>query len=168
MGVDGIAQLIGGFLDEEMSVTPNPEYIKEIQDLACNSPFFNHMAMRLVEVDIGKATIELDLSNNHMQAFGLVHGGVMATIIDTATFWAVFMGIPDDAGLVNIDLKLNYLKSITRGTLTAEGCTIRAGRRICYAEAKVYSDTRDLIAHGTSTLMVLSGKAIETKAKKFI
>ena len=149
-------------------MTPNPEYIEEIRDLAGNAPFFKHMAMRLVEVDIGNATIELDLSNNHLQAFGLVHGGVMATIIDTATFWAVFMGIAEDAGLVNIDLKLNYLKSVTRGTLTAEGSAIRAGKRICYAEAHVYSDTQDLIAHGTSTLMVLPGNALETKAKKFI
>ena len=168
MGEGGASQLIGGFIDKEMSVTPNPEYIKEIRDLAGKAPFFNHMAMRLVEVDIGKASIELDLSHNHLQAFGLVHGGVMATIIDTATFWAVFMGIPEDAGLVNIDLKLNYLKSVTRGTLTAEGCTIRAGKRICYSEAKVYSERQDLVAHGTSTLMVLSGKAIETKSKKFI
>lgn len=149
-------------------MTPNLEYIKEIRYLAGNAPFFKHMAMRLVEVDIGNATIELDLSNNHLQAFGLVHGGVIATMIDTATFWAVFMGIAEDAGLVNIDLKLNYLKSVTRGKLTAEGCTIRAGKRICYAEANVYSDTQDLIAHGTSTLMVLSGNALETKAKKFI
>jgi uncharacterized protein (TIGR00369 family) len=156
------------FLDREMSVTPNPEYIKEIKDIVGKAPFFNHMAMRLVAMDIGKATIQLDHSNDHLQPFGLVHGGVIATIIDTATFWSVFMCIPEDAGLVNVDLKLNYLKSVTRGRLKAEGCAIRQGRRICYSEAKVYSENEDLIAHGTSTLMILSGKGIETKSKKFI
>ena len=97
-------------MDKEMSVTPNPDYIKEIRDLADNSPFFKHMVMRLVQLHIGKATIELDLSNNHLQAFGVVHGGVLATIIDTATFWAVFMGIPEDAGHRGREFVDNILK----------------------------------------------------------
>ncbi len=147
---------------------PNPVYIKEVREIVRKSPFPNHMAMQLAEMNIDQATIELDLSNIHLQPFGLVHGGVISTMIDTATFWAVFMRIPEDAGLVSVDLKLNYLRSVTKGKLRAEGRSIRDGKSICYSEARVHDENDELIAHGTSTLMVLPGKGIETNSKKFL
>jgi uncharacterized protein (TIGR00369 family) len=132
------------------------------------APYPRHMAMKLTKMDVGSATIELELSEVHLQPFGLVHGGVIATVIDTATFWAVFMGIPEDAGLVNVDLKLNYLRSITKGRLRAEGLSIREGKSICYSEARVFDDLGALIAHGTSTLMVLPGKGLRVGKRKFL
>ena len=100
--------------------------------------------------------------------YGNVHGGVLATLIDTATFWAVFMRIPEDAGLVNIDLKLNYLKSIQEGRLRAEGVAIRSGKSICYSEARVFDEDEDLVAHGTSSLMILPGKGLQTGIPKLL
>ena len=147
---------------------PNPEFIKELQAIVGEAPYPKHMSMKLTEMDVGLATIELELGTVHLQPFGLVHGGVIATMVDTATFWAVFMGVPEEAGLVNVDLKLNYLRSITEGRLRAEGRSIREGRSICYSEARVYDDLGSLIAHGTSTLMVLPGKGLRVKNRKFL
>ena len=104
----------------------------------------------------------------HLQPFGIVHGGVLATLIDTATFWAVFMRLPEDAGLVNIDLKLNYLEPVLKGRLTAQGRTIRFGKSISYAEARVLDADGRLVAHGTSTLMTLPGKGLKLTANKFV
>lgn len=146
----------------------NPRYIEEIKEKVRVSPFPNHMAMELTEMAFDSATVELELGNIHLQPFGLVHGGVIATLIDTATFWSVFMRIPEDAGLVNIDLKLNYLQPATTGYLSAEGHSIRAGKSICYSEAMVRDDSDQLIAHGTSTLMILPGKGIKTNEEKFL
>ena len=103
-----------------------------------------------------------------LQAFGIVHGGVLATLVDTATFWAVFLRLPDGCGLVNIDLKLNYLKPALNGKLTAEGRAIRSGRTISYAEANVLDEDGQLIVHGTSTLMSMPGKGLPVSTKKFI
>ena len=82
---------------------PNPQYIAEILERVRTSPFPEHMAMQLTEMALDKATVELELGTCHLQPFGLVHGGVIATLSDPATFWAVFMRIPADAGLVNVD-----------------------------------------------------------------
>jgi len=92
----------------------------------------------------------------------------LSNLIDTATFWSVFMRIPEDSGLVNIDLKLNYLQAVTSGKLIAEGYAIRSGRSISYAEAKVFNEDNELIVHGTSTLKILPGKGLKAKARKFI
>jgi uncharacterized protein (TIGR00369 family) len=149
-------------------IEPNEAYIKKLIEVVNTSPFPSHLRMKLHAISLDQATVKLETGQCHLQPFGIVHGGVMATLIDTATFWSVFLRLPEDAGLVNIDLKLNYLKSITSGVMTAEGRCIRAGRSINYAEARVKDNKGDLIAHGTSTLMVLSGKGIRLDAKKFL
>ena len=147
---------------------PNPDYIRELFDIINASPFPKHMAMRLCEIEPDRAVIELGTGRCHLQAYGIVHGGVLATLIDTATFWSVYLNIPEDAGLVNIDLKLNYLQPVENGRLTAEGRAIRSGNTICYAESDVWNARGDLVAHGTSTLMIIPGKGLKMKAHKFL
>ncbi len=146
---------------------PNPAYIRELVEIVNTSPFPVHMAMRLAAIEPDQAVIELRTARCHLQAYGILHGGVLATLIDTATFWAVYLRIPEDAGLVNIDLKLNYLRPVENGLLTAEGRAIRSGNRICYAESDVRNADRELVAHGTSTLMILPGKGLKLKSPKF-
>ncbi len=149
-------------------MTPNPAFIRELYQVVNTSPYPTHMRMRLKEIDLDQAAIELDIGRRHMQPYGIIHGGVVATLIDTATFWAVFMRIPEADGLVNIDLKLNYLKPVDRGRLVAQGRSIRSGKKISYAEAHVKNEHGHLIAHGTSTLMSLPGKGLAMENNKFL
>lgn len=149
-------------------MNPNPEYIRELIEFVNVSPFPDHMSMRLASIALDSAVLELNTGKCHLQAFGIVHGGVMATLIDTATFWSVFMRIPEGSGLVNIDLKLNYLKPVESGLLIAEGRAIRSGNSISYAETTVLNEKRELIAHGTSTLMTLPGKGLRLNSRKFL
>jgi len=147
---------------------PNDDYINKLIEIVNTSPYPRHLRMQLVSISMDHAMVKLKTEQCHLQPFGIVHGGVLATLIDTATFWSVFLRLPEDAGLVNIDLKLNYLKSISTGLMTAQGRCIRAGRSINYAEASVTDKKGNILAHGTSTLMVLPGKGIRVEAKKFL
>jgi uncharacterized protein (TIGR00369 family) len=147
---------------------PNPEYMHELICIVNTSPFPDHMSMRLSSIALDRAVIKLQVGRCHLQPYGIVHGGVLATLIDTATFWSVFMRLPEDAGLVNIDLKLNYLRPVESGFLTAEGRAIRSGNSISYAESSVSDEKGDLIAHGTSTLMTLPGKGLKLTSPKFL
>jgi uncharacterized protein (TIGR00369 family) len=149
-------------------LNPNPEYIRELINIVNTSPFPDHMSMKLVSIAIDRASVDLETARCHLQPYGNVHGGVVATLIDTATFWAAFVRIPEDAGLVNIDLKLNYLKPVQKGILRAEGIAIRSGKSISYAESKILDAHGELIAHGTSTLMTLPGKGLAVGIKKFV
>lgn len=146
----------------------NPEYVKAVCNTVNTSAFPSHMAFRLVAMDFDSCRVELDVLPQHFQPFGIVHGGVLATLIDTATFWAGFMRLPEDHGLVNVDLKLNYLKAVTSGTLIAEGRCLRAGRQVSYTEASVRDTKGELVAHGTSTLMALPGKGLKVPHPKFL
>ena len=146
----------------------NDEYLQALYESISSSPFPHHMRMRLVFLSWDQARVTLETATCHLQPYGIVHGGVLATLIDTATFWAAFARLPEDVGLVNVDLKLNYLKPVQTGILTAEGFCLRPGKTISYAEARVVDEQGDLVAHGTSTLMALPGKGLKHAVPKFI
>ncbi len=147
----------------------NPEYIRHLKEMVLDASYPRLIGMMLDDIAIDRTTIGLELDpQRHLQPFGIVHGGVLATLIDTATFWAAFMRLPSDAGLVNIDLKLNYLQPALAGRLTAVGRCIRPGRTLSYTEAHVYDASGELLAHGTSTLMSLPGRGFDLGVAKFL
>lgn len=146
----------------------NQAYVRELLELVNNSPFPTHLPFRLTSVAIDKARVELDVQGQHLQPLDTVHGGVIATLIDTATYWSAFLVLPEDNGLVNVDLKLNYLRPVNQGVLIADGRCLRAGRTISYAEAHVKDGDGRLVAHGTSTLMALPGKGLKLGTAKFL
>jgi len=148
--------------------TPNPEYLARLRSGIGRAPFPNLIGLELAEIDFDSCRIDLVLSEKHLQPFGIVHGGVLASLIDTATFWAAFLRLPEDDGLVNVDLKLNYLKPVRTGRLRTEGHCLRMGRQLSYAEASVRDEAGELVAHGTSTLMALTGKGIRVGVPKFL
>ncbi|MFA5904735.1 MAG: PaaI family thioesterase [Desulfobacula sp.] len=74
--------------------TPNPEYISVLKKTVKESFYPEHMKMTLAHIAVDEATVVIDIGHCHLQLFGIVHGGVIATIIDTATFWAAFLKLP--------------------------------------------------------------------------
>lgn len=150
-----------------MSV-PNPAFVEELIKRVNTSPFPAHMAMQLKEIGFDHAVVGLQTDAFHLQPYGIVHGGVLATLVDTATFWAAFLRLPDGDGLVNIDLKLNYLKPVVNDPLRAIGRCIRSGRSLSYAEARVTDSSGQLVAHGTSTLMAMPDKGLAFSVPKFL
>ena len=149
-------------------MTPNPAYLQAIRDSVRRAPYPELIGMTIEALAFDSCRIELELGERHLQPFGIVHGGVLATLLDTATFWAVYLRLPQGTGLVNVDLKLNYLKAASRGRLRAEGSCLRAGRQISVAEASVFDASGERIAQGTSTLMALPGKDLELGVAKFL
>lgn len=141
----------------------NPEYVQRINQLVNSCPYFNLLSMKLLEAGPGFSLLEIDLAEKHLQPFGFVHGGVFASIIDAAVFWSVFYDIEDrNAGATTVDLKLNYLAPAAAGKLIARGSRIKVGKTLGYGEAGVTDGNGRLLAHGTSTLMILPGNTLAT------
>ena len=140
---------------------PNPKYVERVNRLVNNSPYFSLLSMKIIEVGIGYSQMEVNIEQKHLQPFGLVHGGVFASIIDAAAFWATYYGVEDqNSGLTTVDLKLNYLAPAASGKLVASGRQIKLGKTLGYAEAKIKSEAGKILAHGTSTVMIQSGRGL--------
>ena len=117
--------------------------------------------MKILEVGAGFSLLEIDLDQKHLQPFGYVHGGVFASIIDAAAFWAVYYDIEDqDTGITTVDLKLNYLAPAVSGKMIARGRQIKLGKKLGYADAEVSDGNGKILAHGTSTVILLPGKGL--------
>src|SRR5215510_4346353 len=113
---------------------------------------FNPLYRERLFALIDEAPFELTAADFRLQPFGVVHGGNVATLIDSAAFWACFLSMDsDDDGLASVDLKLNYLAPARVEPLQCTGTLIKAGKTLSYAEAAVRGADGRLIAHGTST-----------------
>ncbi len=119
--------------------------------------------MKILDVGAGFSILGIDLDQKHLQPFGYVHGGVFASIIDAAAFWAVYYEIEDqNTGITTVDLKLNYLAPAVSGKMIAKGRQIKLGKTLGYADAEVTDAGGKILAHGTSTLILLPGRGLSS------
>lgn len=132
----------------------NQEWVEVIKTIINPCPYFELQTMSLLEIEYGYSKMEIDLKRDHLQPFGIVHGGVFASIIDAAGFWAVFSEADPNVGMTTVELKINYLAPAVDGKLVATGNCIRMGKTLGLGEAKVENESGKLLAHGTTTLMV--------------
>ncbi|MGC8908330.1 MAG: PaaI family thioesterase [Desulfomonilaceae bacterium] len=133
----------------------NPQYVTEVSAGVNQCPYFQLLSMRLVELELGRAVLRIRLAEKHLQPFGVVHGGVFSSIIDAAAFWAVFSEVDEDTGMTTVDLKVNYLAPASQGVMIATGQRIKLGKTLGLAEATVTDEEGRILAHGTSTLIIL-------------
>ena len=135
----------------------NPDYVKAVTGLANESPYFRHLGMVIAGFGMGEALVELESRDHHLQIYGNVHGGVIASLADTAIFWSCFGELDESAGITTVDLKVNYLAPVADGKLSARGRRIRLGRTLGLGEAEIFNGEGRLIAHGTSSVIILPG-----------
>ena len=97
------------------------------------------------------------MGREHLNPFGGIHGGVYASVIDTAAYWAAYCELGEGYGLISIDLKIDYLAPISHGVITTKGRSIKIGKSMCLAEATATDQDGKWLAHGTSKMMVTKG-----------
>lgn len=133
----------------------NPDYLVGVAKKVSASPYFTLISMEITSLDWGRSRLEVDVEEKHLQPFGMVHGGVYASVVDAAAFWAVYPQIEEGFGITTVELKLNYLAPTSKGLLIAKGKSVKVGKSLCLGEATVEDEAGRLLAHGTETMMVL-------------
>ena len=120
-------------------------------------PIGDLLRMRLVEVHKGRITFSCAPDASMYNALGMVHGGVVCTLLDTVAGSAMHSTLPEGVGYTSVEIKVNYLKAVTvaSGPLTAVGTVIKAGSRIGFTEGKVIDASGNLVATASSTLLVV-------------
>jgi uncharacterized protein (TIGR00369 family) len=115
------------------------------------------MGMWIAEVSEGRVVFAAEPTEYHYNPLGTVHGGVMATLLDSALGCAVQSMLPAGTSYTTLELKVNYLRPITTktGTVYAEGKLIHLGGRIATAEGRLTDADGKLYAHGTTTCIIL-------------
>ncbi|WP_328875978.1 PaaI family thioesterase [Streptomyces sp. NBC_00287] len=119
-------------------------------------PISSTLDFTLDEVEEGRAVFSLTPGEEHYNPIGSVHGGVYATLLDSAAGCAVQSTLPPGMGYTSLDLNVKFLKRITvdTGRVRAIGTVVNRGRRTALAEAKLVDAEDRLLAHATSSCML--------------
>jgi uncharacterized protein (TIGR00369 family) len=122
-------------------------------------PIAKLLGMDPVVLAHGRAVFEATPDESHYNPIGVVHGGLAATLLDSATGCAVQSTLPAGMGYTTLELKVNFVRPITRdtGPVRCEGRVVHEGRTVATAEGRaVAQQTGKLLAHGTATCLVVS------------
>jgi uncharacterized protein (TIGR00369 family) len=115
------------------------------------------LGFRLTEVEDGRAIFLGDPSDKILNPLGIVHGGWALTLIDSCCGCAAHTTLAAGLGYTTVETKVNFVRAIMpeTGQVRAEGLVVARGRTIITTEGKLTGSKGKLLAHGTSTLMVL-------------
>ncbi|MCP4535687.1 MAG: PaaI family thioesterase [Chloroflexi bacterium] len=123
------------------------------------APIARHFGMRLRFDDQGRAIVELPYNPNLDHALKATHGGVYATMLDTAG-WFTSAGSREgnqgELGVVTSELSIHFLKPAVRTSLRAVGQIIKSGKRQDIVEMHVYDEQDQLVGHAMGTFVVIS------------
>jgi len=112
-----------------------------------------------VEVEEGRVVFAAEPGPEHYNPIGSVHGGLAATLLDSAMGCAVHSTLPAGVGYTTLELKVNFTRPITSetGRILCEGTIVHRGGRVATAEGRLYAEADGkLLAHGTTTCLILS------------
>jgi uncharacterized protein (TIGR00369 family) len=120
-------------------------------------PFMELLGIRAASVEPGSVTFEFEPAEFMYSPLGNVHGGIVTVLLDSAMGCSFHTTLPPGVGYTTLELKVNFLKSVTvrSGTLRAEGHVIHSGQRVATTDARLVDRDQRPYAHATSTLLVL-------------
>jgi uncharacterized protein (TIGR00369 family) len=124
-----------------------------IQKMFDNLPFAKLIGIELDQITAGVATLGLEVRRDLMQNNGVVHGGAIASLIDTATAFVIASVLPSGERATTVDLTVSYLRPLTVGRARATARVIRAGRRLIAVSAEVLDDGGKLVATALTTYL---------------
>ena len=102
----------------------------------------------------GRSAFALTVRDSHMNPHGVVHGGVVYTLVDYAMGGAVTSELAADERCATVEVKINYLAAATGGDIVAEAHVVNRTRRIAVLEARVHGDGGRLLALATGTYYI--------------
>ena len=153
-----LGQKFGVPAREDVVALTGREFLQAIIDGRLPAPpIARTLSFALVEVGDGSVAFEGDPGEDALNPLGVVHGGWALTLIDSVTGCAAQSTLPAGVGYTTVETKANFTRPISTqtGRVRAEGRVVGQGRTIISAEGRIVDRGGRLLAHGTSTLLIL-------------
>ena len=138
---------------------------QEINEAFSRVPVNRHLGFRLVSHSPEEAVLEMEVRTNLMQETGVVHGGRVSALADTAAVYTLHPYLSDDQSMASIEFKMNFLRpvSVDRGPLVARSKALRRGRKVGVCEVELTQDNV-LVAKGLFTYLFFEKTEWKRKA----
>ncbi|HWL89973.1 MAG TPA: PaaI family thioesterase [Actinomycetota bacterium] len=135
------------------------DLFRAIGERLAASPFHTWAGMELVEASLGEVTVAMDVRDRHVNLQGLVHGGMLAILADTACGLSIRSAMEPGRLHVTTDLDIHYLAPAGPGRLFGRGKAVKVGRTLAFAEASIEDDEGKLLARAQSRFSVSGTEA---------
>ena len=132
------------------------EEIRRIQEAFERVPYAHLLGIKIGEIERGAATLHLTVRDELRQNRGVVHGGATASLIDTASAFAILTLLQPGETTTTIDLTIHYLRPLMTGRATASATVRRAGRRVLTVAVDVTDEAQTLVATAITSYLRLS------------
>ncbi len=116
------------------------------------------IGFRVVSVERDRTVVEFEPGPQHANPMGSLHGGVFCDVADAAMGTAWLTGLEEGETCTTIELKINFLRPVWTGKVTAEGRVVRRGKSIGYVECDLRDEQGRLVAKSSCTMMTLRGE----------
>ncbi len=120
-------------------------------------PVATLIGFTLVAVEPGRAVVALEATERHANPMGTLHGGVLCDVADAAMGMAWASTLDEGETFTTLELKINFLKPVWTGRLTATGRVVKGGRTVGLIECDVVDAKERLVARASSTVLTLRG-----------
>jgi uncharacterized protein (TIGR00369 family) len=108
-------------------------------------------------IERGRVVMEMEAGPQHSSPLGTVHGGILCDLADAAMGMAYASSLDDNETFTTLELKINFLKPVWSGRLTATGYVVKSGRTVGLVDCDVHDEKQSLVARASSTCMTLRG-----------
>jgi acyl-CoA thioesterase len=142
----------------EIETSSPPLLLEKAQAVFREVPYIKLLGMELIDLRDGEAVLRLKMRDELRQPHGLLHGGATASLIDTATAFAVITKLEPDEKASTVDLTVHYLRPVIDETILCTARVVKAGKRLLTVSADVVSsnDKEKLVATAISTYSKIS------------
>ncbi len=117
----------------------------------------------LESIERGTAIMSMQVRKRHKQVHGVVHGGILASLADTAGALAAYPLLPRMTRIATVEMKINYLEPVDRGRIVAEATLLRLGRTLAVVECEVQDAAGTLAAKALITYAI---SRVESKRER--
>lgn len=119
------------------------------------APVGNLIGFTMKSIEPGHAIFEMEAGERHHNPMGTLHGGIFCDLADAAMGFAYASTLAEDESFTTIELKINFLRAVRQGKLTAEARVVKAGSTLGYVECAVNDQNGKLVAKAASTCIKL-------------
>jgi len=133
----------------------NKEALERIYGTFKNQEFLSFVGMKLESVEKGKVAISCENKKEFSQALGFMHGGMIASIADTAGGYAALTLIPSDCHVLTSELKINYMRPAVSKKVIGIGEVINQGKNLIIVESTIKNENDDMIAKMMATMFIV-------------
>ena len=136
------------------------DLVRADQRLRHSNPV-NHFGFQLVKAERGRAVFRMPVLELHKQIHRVVHGGVLASLADTAGGFAAFLAAPPGSRVLTIELKINFLEGVEHGEIKADARVLRQGKTTSVVDCDVTDQDGRLVSKALMTFAVLPPKPLD-------